>query len=206
MKKIIAPLVLGTAIGSVFLLTGGANHHHGESGHHDSVKTGHEDMMKTHHGDNKSSHGAMMNDHHNMKMEHGDGHGMGHHAASLAGKPGKESDVDRTINIDANDNMRFMHAPLNIKDGETIKFVVTNKGAIPHEFSIGTKDEHMAHGEMMMANPNMKHGSGGQAITIEPGKTEVLIWSFEEAWQVEAACNIPGHYQAGMHSSVQFTK
>lgn len=213
MKKIIAPLVLGTAIGSAMLVTGCANNDHNESGHHaeaeghhGSMDAGHEKMMQNHHGDKEGGQEVMMNDHNDMKMEHGEGHGMGHHAASLAGKSGKESDVDRTINIDANDNMRFMHDALNIKNGETIKFVVTNKGAISHEFSIGTKDEHMAHGKMMMANPNMKHGSGGPAITIEPGKTEVLVWSFEEAWQVEVACNIPGHYQAGMHSPVQFTK
>jgi uncharacterized cupredoxin-like copper-binding protein len=98
--------------------------------------------------------------------------------------------------------MRFLHDPLNIKNGETIKFVVTNKGAIPHEFAIGTKDELMEHGQMMQSNPNMHHAPGGNVITIKPGETKALIGEFENAWEIEVACNIPGHYQAGMHSPV----
>ena len=83
---------------------------------------------------------------------------------------------------------------------------MTNKGAIAHEFSIGTKGEHVSHGKMMMDNPNMHHGPGGASITVKPGTTETLIWSFEKAGDVEAACNIPGHYQAGMHSPVVFVE
>ena len=143
------------------------------------------------------------NEHHAEGHSNGGSHD-GHHGESLAGKPGQESGVDRVINVEANDAMRFVHEPFNIKNGETIKFMITNNGAVPHEFAIGTKDEHSAHGQMMMNNPGMSHGPGGNAITIAPGKTAVLIWTFEEAWEVEAACNIPGHYQAGMHSSVVF--
>lgn len=128
--------------------------------------------------------------------------GHAHSMASLAGMPGEEANVSRIIIVTADDSMQFTHEPFNIKDGETIKFVVTNKGAIAHEFAIGTKDEHTEHGQMMMANPNMHHGPGGNAITIKPGETLALIWAFENAWQVEVACNIPGHYQAGMHSPV----
>lgn len=171
----------------------------GEGGHHheSEMATTHQQMMEQHHGGKNVGHHEGMSGHH--------AHGMGH-GSSLAGKPGKEADVDRIIKVEANDSMRFMHDPLKIKNGETIKFVITNTGAVKHEFSIGTKDEHMVHGKMMMANPDMHHGPGGSSITIEPGKTETLIWSFEEAWEVQAACNIPGHYQAGMHSPVQFAE
>ena len=179
MKKIKKQLTLGFVIlGAAITVSASENHPH----------------------DNADGHHKMMTDHHG-NMDHGDGHKMGH-GDSLAGQPGKESDVNRSIEVEASDNMRFSHTPFNIKDGETIKFIVTNRGAIPHEFSIGTKDEHVAHGEMMMANPNMHHGPGGSSITIKPGETETLIWSFEKAKEVEAACNIPGHYAAGMHSSI----
>lgn len=135
---------------------------------------------------------------------HKDNGGNHGHGSSKAGKPGQESEVDRTVKVEANDNMRFIHDPLLVSDGETIKFVITNTGAIAHEFSIGTKDEHKAHGKMMMANPEMHHGPGGASITVAPGETETLIWSFAKAGKVEAACNMPGHYQAGMHSPVRF--
>ncbi|MCP5207982.1 MAG: copper-binding protein [Hahellaceae bacterium] len=128
--------------------------------------------------------------------------GHAHSMESLSGKPGNANAITRVIEVTADDSMHFSHTPLSVRDGETIKFVVTNKGAITHEFAIGTKDEHAEHGQMMMDNPNMHHAPGGNVITIKPGETEVLIWTFENAWQIEVACNIPGHYQAGMHSPV----
>lgn len=161
----------------------------GKAGH------GHDDQPKaSHHMEDDSHHQQM------MKSESMSGHE--HSMESLAGKPGDESNVSRTITVTADDSMRFTHEPFNIQDGETIKFVVTNNGAIPHEFAIGTKDEHTEHGQMMMASPDMHHGPGGNAITVKPGETLELIWAFENAWQIEVACNIPGHYQAGMHSPV----
>ena len=48
----------------------------------------------------------------------------------------------------------------------------------------------------------MHHGPGGNTITVKPGETKELIWTFDDAWQIEVACNIPGHYQGGMHSPV----
>ena len=155
-----------------------------------------------HHRDNH--HG----EHHDMAKQHMEGHHMeGHHEGhgpTIAGRPGTEDEVDRVIKVEANDSMRFVHDPIKVSNGETIKFEITNTGKIKHEFSIGTKDEHKAHSKMMMANPDMHHGPGGASITLEPGKTETLIWHFEEAWEVQAACNMPGHYQAGMHSDVRF--
>lgn len=155
--------------------------------HHDAPKVAAEMHEGEHHQDMMQS--ESMGDH---------THAMG----SLTGKPGDEQSASRVIQVTANDSMRFTHEPLSIKDGETIKFVVTNKGAIAHEFAIGTKDEHREHGQMMMDNPTMHHAPGGNVITINPGETQFLIWTFENAWQIEAACNIPGHYQAGMHSPV----
>lgn len=205
MKALLLPAILGTTlIAAVHAGPGhdqNENKHEGHgSGHHEQANSEHhKDMMgDAHSGGHKISHGNNGDGHHG-----GAHHGMGH-GDSLAGRPGKESEVDRTVIVEANDSMRFIHEPFKVKTGETIKFTITNTGAIPHEFSIGTKDEHMAHGKMMVANPNMHHGPGGASVTIEPGKTEVLIWSFEEAWEVQAACNIPGHYQAGMHSPVSF--
>ena len=206
MRKVLLPAVLGVSV----IATGCASHdHEHEVGQASHAHGQHSQMMNDHHS--SAGHSEMMDNHqrdegmgHHGGGHHGDGHhGMGH-GDSLAGKPGKESEVDRIIKVEANDSMRFTHEQIKVKTGETIKFEVNNTGAIPHEFSIGTKDEHMVHGKMMMANPDMHHGPGGSSITIAPGKTETLVWYFEEAWEVQAACNIPGHYQAGMHSDIQF--
>jgi len=211
MKKI----VLSVAISATLITAGCANvaHEHDATekeahGHHDKMQDHHDSMAEGGDHHQGSMGGQEKMDDHSEMAGHG-GHG-GEHAhgseGSLAGEPGKKDDVSRVIHVEANDAMRFVHAPFNIKDGETIKFVVTNKGAIAHEFAIGTKDEHIEHGKMMAASPMMKHGPGGNAITIEPGESKTLIWKFENAWQIEAACNIPGHYQAGMHSAVTIEK
>lgn len=189
MKKLLLPAILGISIS----VTGHTSpeHKHNKADQTKSPHGGHSQMMQNHHSPN--NHKSMM----------GGSHEMGH-GSSLAGRPGKESEADRIIRVKANDSMRFIHDPIKVKTGEAIKFEVTNAGAIPHEFSIGTKDEHIMHGKMMMNNSNMHHGPGGSSVTILPGKTETLTWYFEEAWEVQVACNIPGHYQAGMHSDIEF--
>jgi len=189
MNRLLTTSIALMTSGTFLMVSGMALAGAGEAGH------GHDTQSKTsHHMGDNSHHQQMMNT--ESMSDHA------HSMESLAGKPGDKANVSRTITVTADDSMRFTHQPFNIKDGETIKFVVTNNGAIPHEFAIGTKDEHTEHGQMMMANPNMHHGPGGNAITIKPGETLPLIWAFENAWQVEVACNIPGHYQAGMHSPV----
>jgi uncharacterized cupredoxin-like copper-binding protein len=206
MKKIIIPILLGTSMSMMTVVNAAESNsdssHHG-SGHH---MTG--NNSTGHHGDTMTNSNSEMPAHHNSTGHHKkQGHHQsmmkgGHAMSSKAGMPGKEVDVTRTINVIADDSMRFTHEAFDIKAGETIKFVVTNQGAINHEFSIATKNEHMAHGKMMMDNPDMHHGPGGGVITIKPGETENLIWKFMASEQVEAACNIPGHYEAGMHSAV----
>ena len=42
------------------------------------------------------------------------------------------------------------------------------------------------------------------AQAISPGAAEkgIIIWKFENAVDIEIACNVPGHYQAGMIAAV----
>ncbi|MFT6122688.1 MAG: putative cupredoxin-like copper-binding protein [Oleiphilaceae bacterium] len=221
MKRIFTPLLISTVI----LMTAYSNYGHSSEDHYHKAKSDHHNMEEDHHDikeshhDKKESHHDMKGSHHDKKESHHNSeaksshHGgskkhhqnmMGHDHAmdTMTGAPGEEANVSRTIIITADDTMRFMHEPLNIKESETIKFIVTNKGAIAHEFAIATKDEHLEHGKMMMKNPAMHHGPGGNVVSIKPGETETLIWAFKGAMQIEAACNIPGHYEAGMHSPI----
>ncbi|MNP67044.1 Copper binding protein, plastocyanin/azurin family [compost metagenome] len=57
--------------------------------------------------------------------------------------------------------------------------------------------------KMNHAMPGMDHGQmmkhdDPNSVLVEPGKTAELTWTFSEATRLEFACNIPGHYQAGM--------
>ena len=148
------------------------------------------------------------------KMQHGAGHSMAEH-----GDPGEIGDVTRTIEVTLHDNY-FEPEEIKIGGGETVRFLVTNKGELVHEFNIATAAMHKAHApEMMMMvehgvlepdrinhqaaehmKASMGHGmhEAGNSLLLEPGKSGEIVWKFPDHAELEFACNVPGHYDAGM--------
>ena len=139
------------------------------------------------------------------------------------GTKGKASDVDRVIVVNMYDNY-YEPSKIEIKKGETVKFVVKNKGELVHEFNIATKTMHLKHQpEMMMLveneiilsdkidkkkmmemakkNPSMAH-SHSNSVLLSPGESADLIWKFTNSLKIEASCNVPGHYEAGMIAEI----
>lgn len=106
---------------------------------------------------------------------------------------------DRIVEVAMLDSMRFVFDPelVTLTDGEVVEFIVRNGGAIRHEFSIGDAEEQARHAEMMRKMPNMKHADPN-AVTLDPGETGVIKWRFKGDDTVVLACNIPGHFEAGM--------
>jgi uncharacterized cupredoxin-like copper-binding protein len=119
-------------------------------------------------------------------------------AIGSAGDPAK---VSRTVKVDMTDNMRFTPASVDVKQGETIRFVVRNSGQLKHEFVLGTDEALKAHGELMKKFPEMEHSDPNQ-VTLQPGKTGEVVWRFTEAGKVAFACLQPGHFDAGMRGMV----
>lgn len=119
------------------------------------------------------------------------------HAASFYGQPGKLDQVSRSIEVNMDDNMRFTPSEINVKAGETVRFVITNSGQLPHEMVIGSIEELKAHAAEMLAMPDMQH-SDPNMLTVEAGQSGELIWQFTESTMVDFACLIPGHTEAGM--------
>jgi uncharacterized cupredoxin-like copper-binding protein len=139
----------------------------------------------------------------------GPGHQGGHGSANYSfGSPGKAAEVTRTVEVKATDDMRFVHEPLEIRQGETIRFVVTNTGRIVHEFSIGDVPSQRAHAAMMKKNPTMSHDDDPSAVTLKPGETKELIWRFDKpvSTRIVFACFHAGHYEAGMKSEAKFVR
>ncbi|MDQ3732102.1 MAG: plastocyanin/azurin family copper-binding protein [Pseudomonadota bacterium] len=150
-------------------------------------------------------HGSMqgMDDMERMEHEEHGTHGHGdEHGPSAAGQPGDKRQVDRTIDVTAHDTMRYQPQFLELKPGETIRFIVTNAGKIRHEFMIGTREEQREHEQMMQQMPNMVH-EDPNSVTLKPGETKPLVWQFSNPGVVEFACHVPGHYPAGMVGKVQ---
>ncbi len=135
---------------------------------------------------------------------HAGGHGHGDEETAI-GKPGVAAKVNRTITIEMNDSMRYTPADLQVKQGETIRFVVKNVGKVKHELSLGTQQELLEHLEQMKKFPDMEHDEPNK-ITLAPGKQGEIIWQFTKAGSVNFACLMPGHYEAGMKGIVRVGK
>lgn len=121
----------------------------------------------------------------------------------------------RTVELTLGD-MFFEPKAVQVKAGETVRFVLVNKGKLLHEFNLGDAAMHARHQKEMLAMQQsgmrmptgMDHGamSGStlmqhddpNSVMVEPGKTAELTWTFSKVSNLEFACNIPGHYQAGM--------
>ena len=139
------------------------------------------------------------------------------------GTKGKESEVSRTIKVVMYDNY-YEPSSFQIKSGETIKFEVENAGMLVHEFNIANKMMHMKHQpemikmaengillafsidkekmkKMAKMDKSMGH-SHSNSVLLEPKQKGDIIWKFDNAVNIEVACNVPGHYQAGMIAKV----
>ncbi|BEP39396.1 hypothetical protein GmRootV59_57610 (plasmid) [Variovorax sp. V59] len=137
---------------------------------------------------------------------HAGGHGHGHGDAEAAiGQPGVDAKATRTINVDMTDGMRFTPADINVKQGETVRFVVKNSGQLKHELVLGTEKELKEHYEAMKKNPEMEHAEPNM-VTLAAGKSGEIVWQFTKAGKVDFACLQPGHYDAGMKGAVTVAK
>ena len=140
------------------------------------------------------------------------------------GQPAAAASATRTVNIEMTD-LAFSPKTLEVKAGETVRFVLINKGQLLHEFNLGDAAMHAEHQKEMlkmqqsgamtttgMHHAGMDHGAMVQgsmpmagmthddpnSVLVEPGKTAELTWTFSGTRDLEFACNVPGHYQAGM--------
>ena len=139
------------------------------------------------------------------------------------GSKGNVNDISRVIKVIMYDNY-YEPSSFQINAGETIKFEVENAGELVHEFNIANKMMHMKHqpemekmveNEILFADSidkdkmkkmakmdkSMGH-SHSNSVLLEPKQNGDIIWKFDNAVNIEVACNVPGHYQAGMIAKV----
>ena len=144
---------------------------------------------------------------------------------NMIGEKGKAEEIDRIITVKMYDNF-YEPNEIKVKKGETIKFKVYNFGEFVHEFNIATKEMHLKHQpemmklvehEILLANKidkkkmkemgkkdhSMSH-SHSNSVLLEPNKNGEIIWKFNTEAKLEAACNIPGHYETGMIAKIKY--
>jgi putative spermidine/putrescine transport system substrate-binding protein len=122
-------------------------------------------------------------------------------SANAIGQPGNPSQVSRTINVTMSDTMRFKPDRIEVRTGETIRFVLQNQGQLRHELVLGEPDALRRHAAMMQMMPDMQH-SGPNMASLAPGERGELIWQFTRAGSVAFACLQSGHLEAGMRGAV----
>ncbi len=120
-------------------------------------------------------------------------------AWGIAGDPKK---VTRTIEVDMTDAMRFTPDRIEIRQGETVRFVHMNSGKVMHEFVLGTKPELDEHAALMKKFPGMEHDEPYMAH-VAPGKRGEIVWTFNKVGEFDFACLLPGHYEAGMVGKIK---
>ena len=118
------------------------------------------------------------------------------------GEPADAASADRVIEIAALDTLEFDPSEITVSVGETVTFRVTDPGALPHDFALGTtemQDEHEAEmaemsGDMMHDEPNV--------FSLSSGETMEMTWLFTEPGEILFGCHQPGHYGAGMKGTI----
>lgn len=111
------------------------------------------------------------------------------------------SEAQRTVDVSMSDSMRFDPGILEVAQGETIRFVIHNKGEVMHEFVIGTRKNNDEHAELMLKFPGMEHDEPHMAH-VSPGEIGEIVWTFNKPGNFDFACLIAGHYQAGMVGNI----
>ncbi len=124
-----------------------------------------------------------------------------HFSAGEPGNPKKPARVIQVTTREADGKMLFIPDRVDVRKGEQIRFIIRNNGALDHEFTLGSVEDHNTHAELMKNYSGMAHDDPN-AKTIAPGKTAEIIWRFTKAGTFEFACLIPGHREAGMHGMV----
>ena len=105
----------------------------------------------------------------------------------------------RAVGVTMSDDMRYEPTAFEFMAGETIRFEVRNEGQIRHEFFIGDTAAHEDHAAEMRDAGGSPHGHDDPAsLTVEPGSTGTLTFSFIEPGRLFVGCHEPGHYEAGM--------
>ena len=127
---------------------------------------------------------------------------------AACGDSGDGSDTSgasaRTVEVEMVD-IAFEPKILQVKQGETIRFVFRNSGKVAHDAFVGDAAAQKQHEEEMRegADGHGGHGGSDEAVTVDPGGREELTHTFDEPGTVEIGCHQPGHYPAGMKITVE---
>ena len=120
------------------------------------------------------------------------------------------------VRVVMNDRFRYQPASIMVRAGRRVTFAVHNAGKLPHEFILGDRAAQLDHErQMQAAAPATGHthahmhdmaamaaASPSGALTVRPGETRRLTWTFDKPGIVLYGCHVLGHWAAGMKGTI----
>ena len=105
--------------------------------------------------------------------------------------------ISRTVEVEMRD-IAYEPASVSVRAGETVKFVFRNVGDVVHDAFIGDEAAQAEHEKEMRDGGGGHHGGDDDAVTVKPGKTGSMTYTFKGGEALLIGCHQAGHYQAGM--------
>ncbi|MGH2400911.1 MAG: cupredoxin domain-containing protein [bacterium] len=96
---------------------------------------------------------------------------------------------------------RFLPAQFNVREGTTVRFVITNIDPIDHEFILGDEAVQQRHED----GSEPEHGHIPGEVTVRAGMVAETTYTFSQTGRLLIGCHAPGHYAYGMKGSVTVT-
>jgi uncharacterized cupredoxin-like copper-binding protein len=115
-------------------------------------------------------------------------------------EPAANDPSARTVEVEMRD-IAFAPTSVDVRAGEKVRFVFRNTGQVVHDAFIGDQAAQDAH-EKEMREGHADHGDGANAVSVKPGKTATLTYTFDRPGQILLGCHQPGHYTGGMKAAI----
>ena len=106
------------------------------------------------------------------------------------------SSSPRLVEVDMDDQLKFMPNQIGVTQGETVTFLLTNVGTVTHEFAVGPQDKVNADevdGVLVM-----------EADEIDSHRLKTVTYTFDGSGPYGYACHEPGHFESGMKGDIIF--
>jgi len=121
-------------------------------------------------------------------------------AKTTSSASGQAAEVTITMS-----EFRFSPDQLDLKAGQTIRFVVINQGTTKHEIMFGDQQTQDEHEKMMTSGNTMQMAEPGE-VEVDPGQTKTLEYAVPATpGTLLYGCHEPGHWAAGMKGTVRIT-
>lgn len=118
-----------------------------------------------------------------------------HYSAPAIGRYGEAAYVDRVVEISMLDSLRYEPNLIMVRQNETIRFVMHNRGLVKQDWTLGLSAPLRALAQQLVLEPSTPVNP---LLTLAPGQSGELIWQFTEVGNVDFASLQPGQYGAGM--------